>query len=241
MDYATYQKIRAYCWQDLAAYLATPEREAMREISVKHWGGTLGEIVHENECAHELYSCRDLTPRERAAAALLAIVANFRAITWRREPKPPRGKDRLPALTKAAADALESQTCKALEEYAAFLPEREAAALLAAYEDAPDDAPAAKSETAKGLSKGQVIGAFQGVYFDCDKWKKYLGSPPDWLKPCRVMKGKQGDKSASATWNPALIAAALLDKGIPIKKLDAVFASLKDWQDEWREFSANDR
>ena len=56
-----------------------------------------------------------------------------------------------------------------------------------------------------------------------------------------VMKGKQGDKSTSALWNPILIAAALFDRKIPIKKLDAVFVGLPEWCDEWQEISASFR
>lgn len=95
-------------------------------------------------------------------------------------------------------------------------------------------------EAVRGITKSAVINAFQELYFDRDKWNKYLGDPPDWLKECRVMPGVQGNKT-SATWNPVLIAAALFDKGISIRKFDAVFVSLKDWADEWREVSASFR
>ena len=100
-------------------------------------------------------------------------------------------------------------------------------------------ATAVKVEAVKpGITKGAVINAFEGMHFDRDKWSKYLGDPPDWLKDCQVMKGKQGDNKVSATWNPVLIAAALLDKKVDKNKLNAVFVQLKDWADEWREASA---
>lgn len=103
------------------------------------------------------------------------------------------------------------------------------------------DAPAAKGEAVKrGITKQQVINAFDGLCFDRDKWGKYLADPPDWLMECRVTPGVQGSRT-SATWNPVLIAAALIDKGINIRKLDAVFVRLKDWADEWREISASFR
>ena len=89
-----------------------------------------------------------------------------------------------------------------------------------------------------GLTKGAVISAFEGLYFDRDKWRKYLGDPPKWLAECRVAKG---NKSTSATWNPVLIAAALFDKRIKINQLDAVFVHMKDWADKWRETSASFR
>lgn len=91
---------------------------------------------------------------------------------------------------------------------------------------------AQKVEAVKGITKNAVISAFSDMYFDSDKWSKYLGDPPKWLTPCRVARG---DKNTSALWNPADIALALLDKKIPIKKLDAVFVDLNDWADEWRE------
>lgn len=99
-------------------------------------------------------------------------------------------------------------------------------------------APADNKEAAKGIAKSRVINAFEGLHFDRDKWKKYLGDPPDWLKDCRVAPGS---KKASATWNPVLIAAALFDKEVQIKKLNAVFVDLPDWADEWREASASFR
>jgi hypothetical protein len=46
-----------------------------------------------------------------------------------------------------------------------------------------------------------------------------------------------GTKATSSLWNPVEIAVALLDKGIPIKKLDTVFVGLRDWSDEWKEKS----
>lgn len=107
-----------------------------------------------------------------------------------------------------------------------------------------DAAPAAKSGTVKrSISKGEVINAFDGFHFSRDRWDKSLGDPPDWLKTCRVEKGKQGDNKASARWNPVLIAVGLLDidKELTPKKLDAVFVTLKDWREEWLEQSANDR
>ena len=99
----------------------------------------------------------------------------------------------------------------------------------------PADTSAAKVEAvAKGITKQQVITAFEGLHFNADQWGKYLASPPEWLANCRVMRG---NKKTSALWNPALIATALLDKKITIKKLDAVFIRLSDWADEWQEKS----
>ena len=89
---------------------------------------------------------------------------------------------------------------------------------------------------AKGITKNAVIGAFEGLNYNAGQWKKLLGDQDrKWLLPARVARG---DSNTSALWNPTTIALALLDKEIPIKKLDAVFVSLNDWADEWREKSA---
>ncbi len=98
----------------------------------------------------------------------------------------------------------------------------------------------AEVETKQGLTKGAVIGAFNGLNFDRDQWARALANVPKWLIDCRLSQGSPGRK-VSATWNPVLIAVALYGKKIPIRKLDAVFISLKDWADEWREVSATFR
>lgn len=133
MDYKTYQQIRAYCWQDLAAYIDTPVNNTKLKLSVKLAGGGTAELKHEQDCAVKLYQCKDLTPRENNAAHLLAVISNHRAITWHREPAPPEGLEPAPPLTKQQHDTLEGQTLDAIKRYAAFIPEREAAALLETY------------------------------------------------------------------------------------------------------------
>ena len=90
------------------------------------------------------------------------------------------------------------------------------------------------SHTFKGITKGEVIGAFEDLHFNDAQWSRALANVPEWLKPCRVMKGS---KKASALWNPIQIAVALIGKGVPLKKLDAVFVGLKDWTDEWQKDS----
>jgi len=102
---------------------------------------------------------------------------------------------------------------------------------------AANQSPPATVES-KGITKQLVANAFEGIPFDHDHWIKNLATPPKWLLECRVAKGS---KKASATWNPVLIAAALFDKEIPIKKLDAVFVDLNSWADEWQEASASFR
>ena len=89
----------------------------------------------------------------------------------------------------------------------------------------------------QGLTKGAVINAFNELHFNRDQWEKALSDVPKWLVDCRLTMGSRG-KKVSATWHPVLIAAALLDKNIEIRKLDAAFVNLKEWRDEWRETSA---
>lgn len=100
--------------------------------------------------------------------------------------------------------------------------------------------PAAKVEE-RSITKQQAINAFDGLHLNRNGWNNALSDVPKWIEPCRVTRGRKGDKSAPATWNPVLIAAALFDKGVPVKKLDAVFVSLNDWADEWCEASATFR
>ena len=100
----------------------------------------------------------------------------------------------------------------------------------------PDTLVADKQENFRGLTKQQVMSAFEGTHFDFDHWGRNLASPPDWLKDCRVSKGSRSTRT-SALWNPVQIAVALYDKQISIKKLDAIFVWLKDWIDEWQEAS----
>lgn len=153
MNHETYQKIRAYCYQDLQGYIDTPERNAVLDEFVTLASGRYGiaRIKHEQEVAHDLLGCLDLTPREDAAARLLAIVSNHRAITWQREPRPPSGKKPAPPLEKSMADALAKQTSDAVKKYAAFLPEPERAVLIADCETALTAAPA-KAEAGAGTT-----------------------------------------------------------------------------------------
>lgn len=126
-----------------------------------------------------------------------------------------------------------------VRNYAACLPDDEKKAILALIGEKDQEAKMVEatlgssstiSEDIKGIPKKRVIAAFEGVHFDESGWRKALASPPQWLKSCRVMPG---NKANSALWNPVLIAVALLDKGISIKKLGAVFVGLRDWADEW--------
>ena len=103
------------------------------------------------------------------------------------------------------------------------------------FPDPEAAAPAATPQAAKVITKQEVIKTFAGLHFDRDAWSKALSDAPLWLEPCRVNRGVRGKKAVSATWNPVLIAVALIDKGVPMNKLDAVFVVLRDWADEWSE------
>lgn len=104
--------------------------------------------------------------------------------------------------------------------------------------DATDNTPTVNVKPVRGITKQQVMNAFEGLHFDRDKWEKYTASPPKWLEYCRIAKG---NKKTSATWNPVLIASALFDKKISTKRLDAVFVRLPEWNTRWQETSATFR
>lgn len=111
-------------------------------------------------------------------------------------------------------------------------------------EEQAADAPAAKVEAQRSITKQAVVNAFESIHFTRDRWNRNLGdikSAP-WLEECRVSKGIKGDKSNPSRWNPVLIASELFSKQIKINSLDAVFQiKLKDWLDEWIEVSATFR
>jgi hypothetical protein len=93
----------------------------------------------------------------------------------------------------------------------------------------------------QGITKQQVIQAFDGIHFDHKQWSKYLASPAPWLENCRIQRGTRS-KRHIALWDPVLIALALTETAskVPIKKLDTVFVGhkfLKSWIDIWREKS----
>jgi len=86
----------------------------------------------------------------------------------------------------------------------------------------------------------QVAGAFFGLHWDYEKWKKNLGNKPKWLKACMVTAGQQG--GAQATWNPVLIGAALLVKGIKQHQIRGSFqkagSPIAHWFEAWKDYEA---
>ena len=125
MNYETYEHIRSYCFDDLKAYIGTPNAlAALQLVSSLH--GPAAAIMRDKQHGLDLYECHDLTPRERAAAHLLAVISNHRAATWWREPETPDGSDPAPPLEPQQLDDAWNQTREAVEKFAVFLPEREA-------------------------------------------------------------------------------------------------------------------
>lgn len=166
MDHLTYQKIRTYCWHDLAIYIDTPNNNLSLELA----GDSLfARIEHEYKIAMGLLQMDDLTPQENAAAYLLAKISNARMHAWQREPRPPAGNEPAPPLEKWQAEELAQHTETAVREYAVFLPEREAAALIActsAMKTASAD-PAARPWTPEEIeemrNKYGELGSYQKV------------------------------------------------------------------------------
>ena len=134
MDFLTYSRIRAYCWQDIGPHIDTPDRETLLRFRIKSEGGRRGDIRHEAiEAKWFIEATAYLKPRELAAAALLANVSNLYLETTT---DLPRIENSPPPLRKVESDELARMTRDALTHYGNFLPEREAAAMVAAYEKA---------------------------------------------------------------------------------------------------------
>lgn len=89
--------------------------------------------------------------------------------------------------------------------------------------------------TVPGVAKLRIAAAFQDLHYSYEQWRKYLATPPDWLKPCRVSKGSRG-KSGGALWDPIAIGLCLLDKDIPINTLDfKIHSYLISFKPAWEE------
>lgn len=105
--------------------------------------------------------------------------------------------------------------------------------------------PVSPTHTAKaGLRKHPIASAFDGIYWNEDRWIEYLGDCPGWLESARSTPGKPG-KGGDALWNPAAIATQLHDvKGIDVRVLSSVFRNnpiLQPWVDDWKEAKDNFR
>lgn len=160
MDNRRYQELRTYCVAELGENMNRPGYDATMKFAVK-MGVDTGRIKREEQLARHLFQCNDLTTRERAAAYLLAVITNHRVATWQREASPPNGQETMPPLDKVQADELDRVTTDAVTRYAAFLPEREAAVLMADCEqpapaqDTAPTAPVVTAEASDGVTPGK--------------------------------------------------------------------------------------
>lgn len=210
MDYATYKKLRAYCWRDLAPYLdSKAEAEGgMLYVLTRMHGAQAGLLDRESQQARRLFDAIDLTPREQYAAQLLAVISNHRAITYRREPTT-KGARELMAVTPAENIALWQQTRAAVNEYAGFLPEREAAALLAslavldsanAYAEPPAGVAEADGVNFTVLATREHLIAAFGFHTGMEaSWFRNLKDTPK-LLAARKVKGQGGRGHIAEPW-----------------------------------------
>lgn len=125
-----YRNLRTHAMEGLAAKIKQgPQYGDMQRLHIKLGCPTL-RLKEEQDQAMAIWEHCDLTSKERAAAHLLAVISNHRAISWWREPQTPDGTPPLPALEPWQEKRLRAQTREAIGAYALALPEREAAALL---------------------------------------------------------------------------------------------------------------
>jgi len=169
MDYETYESIRSYAYTDLAKYIDTGISAEIKSLSVRIAGG-IGRMKAEMDAAKRLYLCDDLTPREKNAAHLLAVVSNARAIAHQRDAE--LVDNPAPALDGMQQSSLDAQIRKAVYVYSAFLPKHQRKALRSSIGNAaamgitsPDDkqgvatpgtAPAPKESTEANKSPVDV-------------------------------------------------------------------------------------
>ena len=249
MNHYQYDNLRTYAMEPLSSYFGTPLAYAVAELGEKLSSGT-ARLKHEGNLAKEFWACRDLTPQEKAAAHLLAVISNHRAISWWREPDTPNGTAPLSALEPWQDERLRKGTTDAARAYAAFLPERQAAALMALVPSpqadtpspAPDSASNAPVATPPPVATGDVAYAFDGLRGWNEKaWKDTLGSPPMWLDACIAIRGQRGVREHH--WNPVLIGAVLVHNGhAKSNSVRARFQTkpqLKCWLEAWKNYEAD--
>lgn len=162
MNHQTYMELRTEALAALAPYMGTERGYAVKEI-LQFIGGPTAGLKHERDAAMRLYACEDLTPQERAAAHLLAVVSNHRAITWWREPDTPDGSPPLPPLKAVQVKKLREQTQDALAKFAARLPEREADVLSRTLQNdiglPPMNRTAATADRGRHMKRNALIDA----------------------------------------------------------------------------------
>lgn len=69
--------------------------------------------------------------------------------------------------------------------------------------------------------------------FNEDSFSRALSDVPNWLKPARIAKGAPG--KGSALWNPAIVAACLLEKNYAKQAAltNLMRKSFPDWLEQW--------
>lgn len=90
------------------------------------------------------------------------------------------------------------------------------------------------------LMTSDVAHVFAGLrQWDEARWKKALGDKPAWLKECVAEAGQRG--VVETRWNPVLIGAALINKGVMAKSVRARFQIehlLQPWLEVWKDYEA---
>lgn len=89
------------------------------------------------------------------------------------------------------------------------------------------------------VTTGDIAFAFDGLRWTELQWRKTLGNKPKWLAQCVAIPGQQG--VSETRWNPVLIGAALVEKGVSQRSVRARFQTkpqLQPWLDSWRTHEA---
>lgn len=137
MNHELYMTLYGHCWNELKQWIGSPANEYARMFAERLAGGCpTGAMKNDMDKAHMLFQDRTLTPRQRDAVRLLAVISNHRPIAWRRESKTPDGKPPLAPLTKEESLALWRKTREATSLFTSHLPKREGAALMAVIDGA---------------------------------------------------------------------------------------------------------
>lgn len=144
MDFFQYKNLRAFAMEPLGKYIGAGS--VYRTSSHMHGPATV--LEKEAKLALHLCDCLDLSPTETAAAHLLAAVTKQRTVAWCYEQETPDDCLPLAPFTVEQEKLLCDQTREAASAYAAFLPERQAAAMLALVPEPQAATPAPVTDSA---------------------------------------------------------------------------------------------